>query len=306
MPETTTNPSPRSLLRRLTTIPVLVVAILAGVLITASPAQADAPATVGNTDGDGLNVRQGPNTSSTIVGAVQTGDHVSIHCQAFGESVTNTYGFTSNIWDYSTALGGYVADAYMATGHDGRIPGIPECGDQPPPTGNITPLQQNQGQTTQWEDCGPTSVVTALLAVGITPHGWNAGYPVESIHRAREDMGLARNVPTGGTNEDQVNRAFATYGLNTYTSWNLDAILAHVRGGRPVVLAGNTIDLTWPVNVANPNGVPHFLTVAGYDAASGRYLVVDPIAVENSIKYTTRAVLAAYFDHDLGRAGVLV
>ena len=120
------------ILRRWAAIPVLAAAMVVTSLAAASPAHADAPATVGNTDGDGLNVRQGPNTSSAVVNSVQTGDVIQIACQAYGESVTNTYGFTSNIWDYSTGLGGYVADAYMSTGHDGRIPGIPEC-DAPGP-----------------------------------------------------------------------------------------------------------------------------------------------------------------------------
>ena len=296
---------PRTL-RRWAAIPVLVAAMIATIMIAATPAHADAPATVGNTDGDGLNVRQGPNTSSAVVNSVQTGDVIQIACQAYGESVTNTYGFTSNIWDYSTGLGGYVADAYMSTGHDGRIPGIPECDDSSnPPPGNIVPLQQNQGQTTQWEDCGPTSVVTALLAQGITPHGWNVS-PVESIHRAREDMGLQRNVPTQGTNETQVNTAFSTYGISSYTSWNFDTILAHVRNGGSAVMAGNTRGVTWDVNVVDPNGVAHFLTVAGYDANTGEYLVVDPIAVQNTIKRTTSGVLYSYFDNDLGRAAVLI
>lgn len=275
-------------------------------LAAGTQAPTDAPATVGKTDGDGLTVRQAPNTGSAALDLVHTGDRVDIACQAYGEPVTNTMGFDSDLWDYSTALGGYLADAYMDTGYDYRIPGVPECEDEPPGDGEIVALQQNQGQVTQWEDCGPTSVVTALLAQGVTPHGWDPSYPVESIHRAREDMGLVRDVPTGGTNEAQVNTAFSTYGLSTYTSGDFQEILAHVRGGGSTVLAGNTIDLPWPVNVASPDGVPHFLTVAGYDADSGEYLVVDPIAVDNTVKSASEATLAAYFDHDLGRAGVLV
>jgi hypothetical protein len=291
-------------LARVATFPALVATMLAAMLAMAGPAYADAPATVGDTDGDGLVIRQAPHTSSGSLGLANTGDSVNIACQAFGEPVTNTHGFTSDIWDYSHALGGYLADAYMDTGYDGRIPGVPEC-ESDEPGGEIVALQQNHGQVTQWEDCGPTSVVASLLVLGITPHGWDAGNPVESIHRAREDMGLPRNVESGGTNETQVNTAFSAYGLSTYTSWDLDEILAHVRGGRPVVLAGNTIDLPWPVNVSNPNGAPHFLTVAGYDSSSGQYLVVDPIAIDNTVKSASAGTLAAYFDHDLGRAGVL-
>ncbi|HIW61800.1 MAG TPA: hypothetical protein H9881_05045, partial [Candidatus Stackebrandtia excrementipullorum] len=79
------------ILRRWAAIPVLAAAMVVTSLAAASPAHADAPATVGSTDGDGLNVRQGPNTSSAVVNSVQTGDVIQIACQAYGESVTNTY-----------------------------------------------------------------------------------------------------------------------------------------------------------------------------------------------------------------------
>lgn len=281
--------------------------LLAGALVGgAGPAAAAAPATVGNTDGDGLIVRAGTSTATAQRGLLATGTQVSISCQAYGQSVTNTRGFTSTLWDLLPAYGGYVADAYMSTGYDYRIPGVPECGGSQP-GGNLVPLQQNQGQYTQWEDCGPTSVVTAVLAIGRTPHEWDAGYPRAAIERARQDMGLQRGVKTGGTTESQVVRALGTYGLSAWTSWDFDQILAHVRGGRPAVMAGNTRGLTWPTNVRDPaTGVPHFLTVAGYDAAAGQYLVLDPIAVNATVKRASRATLYAYFDNYLGRAAVLL
>lgn len=280
------------------------VACLAGLVGVAAPAAADHLATVGNTDGDGLVVRAGTSPGTTGLRLLASGTQVRISCQAYGATVTNTRGFSSDLWDYLPAYGGYVSDAYMATGYDYRIPGIPVCGGGGS-VGSLVPLQQNQGQFTQWEDCGPTSVVTALLALGRTPHGWGTS-AVEAIHRAREDMGLARGVKTGGTNEAQVNRAFSMYGLSTRTSWDFNTILAHVRSGRPVVMAGNTRGLTWPTNVRDPvAGVPHFLTVARYDSATGEYLVLDPIAVNATVKRASRATLWAYFDNYLGRAAVL-
>lgn len=283
---------------------VVLVSLAAAVLLGAAPAGA-APGTVGNTDGDGLTLRAGPSSATTALAVLASGTRVEITCQAVGQSVTNTRGFTSNLWDFSAGRGGYLADAYMATGYDYRIPGVPDCGGARP--GTLVPLQQNQGQPTQWEDCGPTSVVTALLAIGVTPHEWDAGYPRAAIERARQDMGLARGVPTGGTTEANVVTALGRYGLSAWTSWDFDTILAHVRSGRPAVLAGNTRGLTWPTNVRDPaTGVPHLLTVAGYDAAAGQYLVLDPIAVNATVKRASRATLWAYFDNYLGRAGVLV
>lgn len=293
--------------RRLAAVLLASAASLAGLVGTAAPAHADAWATVGNTGGVGLTVRQAATPASAALGLVSTGTRVSISCQKYGASVANEAGFTSTLWDYVPARGGYLADAYMSTGYDYRIPGVPECGGStPPPAGSYVPIQQNQGQVTQWEDCGPTAVVTALLRLGITPHEYGSGRRA-AIERARADMGLARGVLTGGTNETQVNTAFGTYGLSTWTSWSLDTSLAHVRSGRPAVMAGNTKALPWATNVRNPAvGVAHFLTVAGYDSASGQYVVLDPIAVTNSVKYASRATLAAYWDNPGGRAAVLV
>lgn len=294
------------MVRRLGVLLVSVLLILVGV--APGPAYAAAWATVGDTGGVGLTVRSGPSTGSAPVGLVPSGTGVSISCQAYGSSVTNLSGFTSTLWDYVPARGGYLADAYLATGYDFRIPGVPECGTStPPPAPNLVPIQQNQGQPTQWEDCGPTAVVTALLAIGRTPHEWSAGYPRAAIERARPDMGLARGVPTGGTNTDHVIRAFGTYGLSAWASWSFDTSLAHVRAGRPAVMAGNTRGLSWPTNVRDPaTGVAHFLTVAGYDAATGNYLVLDPIAVTNTVKRASRATLLAYWDAPGGRGAVLV
>ena len=78
-----------------------------------------------NTAGAPLNVRSGPGTTYSIVGSVADGATVTIECQTTGTTVTGTYG-TSNIWD-RIGSGGFVADAYVLTGYDGFIPGVPRC-----------------------------------------------------------------------------------------------------------------------------------------------------------------------------------
>jgi murein DD-endopeptidase MepM/ murein hydrolase activator NlpD len=78
-----------------------------------------------NTAGSPLTVRSGPGTTYTAVGSLADGTRVTIGCQTTGETITGTYG-TSNIWDRIGA-GQYVADAYVLTGYDGFIPGVPRC-----------------------------------------------------------------------------------------------------------------------------------------------------------------------------------
>ncbi len=277
----------------------LVLAMVAGTVVGTAGVASAATATVGNTDGDGLNIRTAPTSASGSLGLVWDGRVVDISCQAQGQSVTNTRGFTSDLWDYVPALGGYLADAYMATGYDYRIPGVPDCGQT---SGDYVPVSQFQGQPNQGEDCGPTSVVTALLAAGVTPRAWNGSNPVYAINRARADMGYdpSWNDPNQfGTNESDVRRALAANGVSaTVVFGDFDRLLSHVRAGGPVVMAGNMKDLPW-----SGNDVPHFLTVAGYEG--GQYLVLDP-ASEPIVYRTSASVLAAYWDNDLGRAGVML
>ncbi|PSL56604.1 peptidase C39-like protein [Saccharothrix carnea] len=275
-------------------LPVLVASALVGGAGVASAATA----TVGNTDGDGLNVRSAPTTASSSLGLVWDGQRVDISCQVRGQSVTNTRGFTSDLWDYVPALRGYLADAYLATGYDYRIPGVPDCGTS---TGRLVPVSQFHGQPNQGEDCGPASVVSALLAAGKTPRSWNASRPIDAINRARADMGYdpSWNDPNKfGTNESDVKRALAANGVNATVVFNdLNRVLTHVRNGRPAIMAGNMVSLPW-----SGRNVPHFLTVAGYD---GDYLVLDP-ASQAIVYRASASTLSAYFNHDLGRAGVLL
>jgi Peptidase family M23 len=78
-----------------------------------------------NTAGDPLTVRSGPGTGYAAVGSVADGQTVLISCQTSGSVVTGTYG-TSSIWD-RIGSGRYVSDAYVYTGYDGYVPGVPRC-----------------------------------------------------------------------------------------------------------------------------------------------------------------------------------
>ena len=78
-----------------------------------------------NTAGTALTVRSGPGTSYASVGTVADGAGVTIGCQSTGTTVTGTYG-TSNIWD-RIGTGRFISDAYVFTGYDGFIPGVPRC-----------------------------------------------------------------------------------------------------------------------------------------------------------------------------------
>ncbi len=75
-----------------------------------------------HTSGAPLNVRASASTTARIVGSVADGATVRITCQRRGSAVSGTYG-TSSLWDFIGS--GYVADAFVSTGSDGRV--APEC-----------------------------------------------------------------------------------------------------------------------------------------------------------------------------------
>jgi hypothetical protein len=75
-----------------------------------------------NTSGTALTVRARPTRDSAVVGSLADGTYFTIGCQQSGQSVSGTYG-TSTLWD--RVGGGYVSDAYVSTGSDGRV--APSC-----------------------------------------------------------------------------------------------------------------------------------------------------------------------------------
>jgi hypothetical protein len=70
------------------------------------------------TSGTRLTVRSGPGTAYRAVSSVANGTRVLIRCHKAGSRVSGTYG-SSTLWDYIGT--GYVSDAYVYTGSDGRV-----------------------------------------------------------------------------------------------------------------------------------------------------------------------------------------
>lgn len=75
-----------------------------------------------NTAGAPLTVRAGPGTGYAAKGYLANGTYVTIRCQTTGQRISGTYG-TTRIWD--KVGNGYVSDAYVYTGSDGRV--APSC-----------------------------------------------------------------------------------------------------------------------------------------------------------------------------------
>lgn len=87
--------------------------------------------TVDVAPGHKLAVRSAPDSGAGVLRRLRDGRGVLIRCQTTGSTVTGTYG-TSSTWD-KLKKGGYVSDAYINTGSDGRV--APDCpGGTPAPT----------------------------------------------------------------------------------------------------------------------------------------------------------------------------
>jgi uncharacterized protein YraI len=82
-----------------------------------------------------LNLRAGPNGSTSLVGCIPVNTTINIDCTASGNAVTGPYG-TETLWDHTTYNGtaGYVADAWVYTGTNGPV--APSC-SAPKPAGRI-------------------------------------------------------------------------------------------------------------------------------------------------------------------------
>ncbi|MEU5564278.1 N-acetylmuramoyl-L-alanine amidase [Micromonospora musae] len=78
-----------------------------------------------NTESASLNVRSGPGTGYPVVGSAADGAAVSVYCQTAGTTVTGPSGPT-NVWN-RIGTNRWVSDAYVSTGHNGYIPGVPRC-----------------------------------------------------------------------------------------------------------------------------------------------------------------------------------
>jgi surface antigen len=86
-----------------------------------------------------LNLRQGPNGSTALIGCVPYNTTITIDCTANGNSVTGPYGATT-LWDHTTYnnKAGYVSDAYVYTGQSGPVAGPCGTPSPPPPSGTKT------------------------------------------------------------------------------------------------------------------------------------------------------------------------
>ncbi|KDN22318.1 hypothetical protein [Amycolatopsis rifamycinica] len=99
-----------------------VAGIAAAIVVAGAGPAFAATGTVHTDSGAALTVRSSPSAGASSVGSIADGTAVTISCQTNGSTVDGKYG-TSDIWD--KVGDGYVSDAYVYTGSDGRV--APDC-----------------------------------------------------------------------------------------------------------------------------------------------------------------------------------
>lgn len=265
-----------------------------------------------NTQGQGLHIRSTPSLQGAKIGKLQTGQKVKITCQTIGDRVKGPY-HSSNLWSYVDGRG-YVSDAWLDTDAVTRIKGVPDCKQAPPKTttkpttkpttqptkpttpvtgGDLVPVRQGQGQSSQWHDCGPTSMVISLKSVGVTPRGWSSSQRA-AIVQARKDMGVPGDRSTTAT---QIIKGLSTYGVKGVRLRSADVMLDRAAAGGTVIVGGDAGVMPYRKNMVNQRAhTPHWLVVRGFDKKTQKFYVADPVSKTSEIHMVDRATLTRYIN----------
>jgi hypothetical protein len=155
-------------------------------------------------------------------------------------------------------------------------------------------------------NCGPASVTMALRMVGLDIPGFNGQNSGAVLDKARI-LATGKNDVSVGTTDSELETLISKSGAKWSESTNFNEVTDWVKQGIPVVLSGNpaygwnhryTSDQVYPFNGG------HWVTVSGYDPATGHYIVNDPLSQVGPI-YVSEAELKSY-NQSHGNLGIAV
>lgn len=191
--------------------------------------------------GIGVYPRSAPYMGSTKIGnALPDGTAVNIACETYGETVTDTVGYTNNIWE-RLVDGTYVANVFVNTGVNGLTPGIPICASAPAPSQKF-----NRNAASAWalqhaRDAQPFSAACTWFASNVL---WAGGMPKTATWTSAGSYGtLPWNHRPGTPTANAVNLLYPyllTQGWAS-KSGNLDFGAKVVPGAAP----GDLIVYSW-------------------------------------------------------------
>lgn len=155
-------------------------------------------------------------------------------------------------------------------------------------------------------NCGPASVTMALRMVGLDIPGFS-GQNSEAVLDKARIIATGRNDASVGTTDTELEKLISASGAKWSESTDFAQVTSWIKQGIPVVLSGNPAK-GWDARYANSD-VQHFdgghwVTVSGYDEASGYYIVNDPLSQIGPI-YVSEQELRNY-NSAHGKLGIAV
>ncbi|MCW2926249.1 MAG: hypothetical protein JWM86_217 [Thermoleophilia bacterium] len=144
-------------------------------------------------------------------------------------------------------------------------------------------------------NCGPASVTMALRMVGLDIPGFS-GQNSESVLDKARVLATGKNDVSVGTTDSELESLISKSGAQWSESTNFGEVTNWVKQGIPVVLSGNPAH-GWNSRYSSDQVYPfdggHWVTVSGYDSATGHYIVNDPLSQIGPI-YVSEAELKSY------------
>lgn len=116
-----------------------------------------------NTAGLGAYPRSQPVFSARTGSASPEGTQISASCWLYGETVTNPYDYSSNVWVRDSS-GQYWSEVWLDTGSDGVPPGLAACASPAAQSASTPNLFYNRTQAVKW-------------ALESAPHDPSRSYP---------------------------------------------------------------------------------------------------------------------------------
>lgn len=171
-------------------------------------------------------------------------------------------------------------------------------------------LQQGTGSA-QWNNCGPTSAMSILLARGIRPASWNGNAWLSSgvaqhgpaVRDFRYNkIGYTTAYDHEGTEYEQLAPAFAKYGVSTWHGGISDTIAA-ARQGISSICGGDAGRMPYSQNIAAGARASHWVVVFGV-TPGGYFVVADPLTLNkpdsDRLHTVTESQLRTYASSNTG------
>lgn len=155
-------------------------------------------------------------------------------------------------------------------------------------------------------NCGPAATTTALRLLGLDVPGFNGQRSEAVLDKARV-IATGQNDTSRGTTDTELERLVTSSGARWSESSSFDQMTSWARQGIPVVMSGNP-SKAWNSRYTSDQVYPfdggHWVTVSGYDAKTGYYVVNDPLSQIGPI-YVSETELRNY-NNAHGKLGIAV